>query len=568
MPDIDSLKQQYFVQPGDEELPDRPVPPTHEDCLIEPILDAEAYYADLQSEIDDLESGDFLYLAGWLMDLVGFHGGDWGEGAGSSGLLEATDEFELIEGGESLIQVLREKAAAGVDVRVLPWFSWALFRRRDDWVPDIVESQLDSTPLGPYLDVNRANALTVHRLREYEELRKSGCLNFLSHPVGSVHAKLTILGSPDDAIAYTGGLDLSNSRRDNTMHPDAEEDDIDDYLAKIANDEWDEEDDEPSGYHDVQAKLRGAPVQDCYDLFQNMWNEILDLHRGSIYVDFGDQGAGQVRLRTYERSTPEVPDRNLSSPVTGTLHVQTLQTLPVMESLRWMRRLIRHDLSFTEEEAGLFTVESAWKKAIGNASEYLYMEDQYLWSHDILSAVGDRLQAAPDLKVILVVNALNLFGHWAVWKGILEDLPDDEIDRVRVFTREAIMVHSKTTLIDDEWAIIGSANCARRSLYTDFEHSVSILDEADEFVSGYRCDLWGDMFRMEEADRSDLADLDEALYIWNDDWGTDGVGIDRPGSLTDITEDISETDPMAPTQSYYDNLQDPDSRETGGGYLF
>ena len=40
-----------------------------------------------------------------------------------------------------------------------------------------------------------------------------------------------------------------------------------------------------------------------------------------------------------------------------------------------------------------------------------------------------------------------------------------------------LFVHAKTVLVDDQWAVIGSGNCMRRSLYTDLEHGVAFIDE-------------------------------------------------------------------------------------------
>ena len=550
MTDVDDLKDKYFIQADDASPPERPEPPTYEDSSVEALLDGAAYYSDLQAEIDQLESGDFLYLAGWLMDLIGFFSGDWGEGASGSAVFEATDDFALTPDSDPLRIVLREKSEAGVDVRVLPWFSWSLIDRHQS-LPSIIGDELEESRLGAYLDVNRSNALVADNLRGVQALQKSCCLNILSHPVGAVHAKLVVLGDTDDSIAYTGGLDLSESRRDSTMHPDAPENDPD-------ADRW--------GYHDVQAKVRGPAVQDCYDLFRQMWNEILDMWRGKMQVKLGDDTFQTVIVNTYERGTDEVPDRDIGGAIdSSSLHLQSLRTLPVLKSLPLARELVSNDLSFTAEDAGLFTVEHGWLKAIDHATEYLYMEDQYLWSHDIMSAIGSQMQAESSLKVILVGNSFNRVNEWALWEGIVSQLSDDELDRLRVFARDAIMVHSKTTLIDDEWALIGSANCARRSLYTDFEQSYSIIDPDGSFLPDYRCDLWGDNFRMDVDDRSSLANLDEALHIWNDDWGTDSLSVTRPDTLIDVTDQISERDMSGLAESIHDTVRDPDSRETSGG---
>ncbi len=60
--------------------------------------------------------------------------------------------------------------------------------------------------------------------------------------------------------------------------------------------------------------------------------------------------------------------------------------------------------------------------------------------------------------------------------------------------RRNVVVHSKATIIDDHWLFVGSANCMRRSLYTDGEISVGVLDKHDTLAKQARIDLWGGHF--------------------------------------------------------------------------
>jgi phosphatidylserine/phosphatidylglycerophosphate/cardiolipin synthase-like enzyme len=83
-----------------------------------------------------------------------------------------------------------------------------------------------------------------------------------------------------------------------------------------------------------------------------------------------------------------------------------------------------------------------------------------------------------------------------------------------------VMVHTKLTIIDDAWAMIGSANCTRRSLFTDFEHNVAFIDPQGTTVRDLRCRLWAEVFRA--TDPTLFQNLDRALNGWNDAWGTPG----------------------------------------------
>jgi phosphatidylserine/phosphatidylglycerophosphate/cardiolipin synthase-like enzyme len=85
---------------------------------------------------------------------------------------------------------------------------------------------------------------------------------------------------------------------------------------------------------------------------------------------------------------------------------------------------------------------------------------------------------------------------------------------------QGLVVHSKTAIVDDHWALIGSANVTRRSLFTDIEHAVAVLDEDDLFAKEYRKALWAEHFRHPMPD--DFDDLDAALHAWDPTWGVAG----------------------------------------------
>jgi phosphatidylserine/phosphatidylglycerophosphate/cardiolipin synthase-like enzyme len=117
---------------------------------------------------------------------------------------------------------------------------------------------------------------------------------------------------------------------------------------------------------------------------------------------------------------------------------------------------------------------------------------------------------------------------------LIKDIPNVN-DQVAFYERgDGVIVHSKVTIIDDEWTSIGSANCMRRSLYTDGECSIGVLDDSTPpFAKLLRKDLWGEHCGLapdtEDSahPRDVLLDLTSALGIWNATWGAPGVHL-RP----------------------------------------
>jgi phosphatidylserine/phosphatidylglycerophosphate/cardiolipin synthase-like enzyme len=129
--------------------------------------------------------------------------------------------------------------------------------------------------------------------------------------------------------------------------------------------------------------------------------------------------------------------------------------------------------------------------------------------------------------------------------------PDVPASRVTASFRmtQGILVHAKTAIVDDHWAMIGSACVTRRSLFTDIEHAVAVLDEDDLFAKEYRKALWAEHFRHPAPD--DFDDLDAALHAWDPTWGVAGAA---PG--------LPARDPGDPGPPYLDRVPLPLAPDT------
>ncbi len=127
-----------------------------------------------------------------------------------------------------------------------------------------------------------------------------------------------------------------------------------------------------------------------------------------------------------------------------------------------------------------------------------------------------------------------------------------------------LFVHAKTVLVDDQWAVIGSGNCMRRSLYTDLEHGVAFIDEDGTAVRDYRAALMADHFGHDVA--ADFNDVQAALNAWDPSWGTPGGAPPLPPKrLQRLTLPLAEVAFTDARRKHYDMYDDVDSRDDWGG---
>ncbi len=130
-----------------------------------------------------------------------------------------------------------------------------------------------------------------------------------------------------------------------------------------------------------------------------------------------------------------------------------------------------------------------------------------------------------------------------------------------------VTVHAKVYLVDDAWAVIGSANTMRRSLYTDLEHSIAFMDGDGEgrAVRQLRNRLYADHFRHRNPD--DFDDIMVALHAWEPAWGVAGAAPVRPVELEILPLPIEPDSTAGVDGLKYNNFEDADSRQNWGGLL-
>ncbi|MGC3976589.1 MAG: phospholipase D-like domain-containing protein [Nitrospira sp.] len=214
--------------------------------------------------------------------------------------------------------------------------------------------------------------------------------------------------------------------------------------------------------HDVNTDLSGPAVAHVEKTFASVWN-----------------ATGQPMLIPPPKTFPDLP----VTPDGDVASVQVLRTLPGNS----IKRVNPSDEDLPYGETGIL---EAYERAIVNAQRYIYIENQYFTSHEIVDALIARMkdQTKPRLHIILVLNL----------RPDLPGYPDRQIDNVNQLRSAAtagghqlgiytlwsrsekpgsggagnprhydvmpVYVHSKLAIIDDVWATVGSANLDGTSL--------------------------------------------------------------------------------------------------------
>jgi phosphatidylserine/phosphatidylglycerophosphate/cardiolipin synthase-like enzyme len=431
-------------------------------------IDGAAYFTRLHELLSRLGPGDWMYLTDWRIDAT----------------------RELVGPGSELGPLLARLAREGVAIRGLVWRSHTSLLRMN-------------------LDANRALATIVNRaggqLVADQRVRR----------FGSHHQKLLVVHLPNDpgrCIAFVGGIDLSRGRRDGQDHQG------DDDPVRI-----DPRYGPRPPWHDVQLELHGPAVLDVDLTFRERWEDRTPAdHRNPVRAMW--------RRLSHEPRRRELLLRRPLPPPVGEAAVQVLRTYPARHRV----------IPFAPD--GERSVARAWQKALRRARALVYVEDQYLWGTLVAEELAAALRARPELRMIVVVPRHpdrdgRIYGRAAraaQWRAI-QRLQTAGGDRVAVYDLEneqgtPIYVHAKLTVVDDVWALVGSANLNRRSWTHDSEVACAVVDGqldrrppvdpgglgdgARVFARELRLRLWREHLGRADGGDADLLDPIAGFETW------------------------------------------------------
>jgi phospholipase D1/2 len=360
------------------------------------LVDAGAYFGAVRSAL--LQAQHSVFIIGWDLDsrtrLVGE------DCAPDDGWPETLREF--------LTQLVRERR--GLTVYLLAWDFAVLYALEREPFPSLT------------LGWN-----TPSRVR----FRLDNVL-----PVGASHHQKIIV--VDDALAFSGGLDVTIRRWDTCQHH------IDDPHRL-----------DPSGqpyrpFHDVQMAVDGDAARALAELAHQRWERAT-----------GERIAVKPKGTPWSDVTPDFTDSEIA----------IARTVPEYAGQQEVRE-----------------VETLFCDMIANAECAIYVENQFLTCVPIAKALAKRLNEVPELEVVLVaphtpdtwLESHTMRNGRIRFRRLLEEA--GVMDRVRLVCPEVrdgarsthTMVHSKVMIIDDRLLRIGSANLNNRSMGTDTECDLAI----------------------------------------------------------------------------------------------
>jgi phosphatidylserine/phosphatidylglycerophosphate/cardiolipin synthase-like enzyme len=239
----------------------------------------------------------------------------------------------------------------------------------------------------------------------------------------------------DGAIAFVGGIDLTSMAGDRYDGPHGEGDEL--------------------GWHDAAARLRGPAVADVAAHFAMRWEVTTGQH-------------------LEQAGTPSAA---------GTSRVQVVRTVP--------------ENTYPPLAGGEFSILQAYVGALRTAHRFIYIENQFLWSAEIVALLRRKLLAPPsdDFRVCVVLPMRPNNGNDDTRGQLAVLIEADRHRRLLVATigppgrqRPPVYVHAKVAVVDDRWLTVGSANLNEHSLFNDTE--MNIVTDDPGLAVNVRERLW------------------------------------------------------------------------------
>lgn len=416
---------------------------------VTPYIDGDAYFDALHTDLGALTAGDLYYFTAW----------------------RATPQMPLkpdLGVTPTYGDRLTAGITAGADVKGIMWYATG------QYIPGFADHALE-------------NIGTINLLGAGGTQR--GILdNRTRGATGSHHQKTSIVLRAGAYKAYVGGIDIAPDRWDVPGHA------VRNYPYKTPA-SWTATNHRPKegfeAWHDVQCGIQGAAVAQVYENFAQRWN---CTNRPHSYP--GTPGGS--------RPTP-IPATIATGASIGTHHVQLLRTLPCKSIHSFL-------------PGGEQTIRLAYENAISKAEHYIYIEDQYAWDCTLVNLL--IAAARRGVKVILMLankydvaqlEEQHCFLRYTQFLDRIRAGAGPQASNVLVYHLKQtgsgadIYIHSKLMIVDDCYAVIGSANINHRSHTNDSELSIAVVDQATvsvpingatttvcQFAHELRTALWGE----------------------------------------------------------------------------
>jgi len=156
---------------------------------------------------------------------------------------------------------------------------------------------------------------------------------------------------------------------------------------------------------------------------------------------------------------------------------------------------------YKSEPKGDFRIVESYLRALRSAEQFVYLENQFLWSPEIEAALAGKLASPPndDFRVLVVLPAKPSTGADDT-RGVLAELIAADAGAGRLlacalYARSGdqsapVYVHAKVGIVDDRWLTLGSANLNEHSLFNDTE--LNLVTQDPRVAREVRKRLWSE----------------------------------------------------------------------------
>ncbi len=380
----------------------------------------------------------------------------------------------------------------------------------DDWE---VVMQSNETSIAPYEDFDAPEIVVDYgvRLKGWPEFTnrvfaplgpEADEARGLALPIASYHQKLITI---DTSAAYVGGMNTKGTDWDTLEHGvfEPRRMDFDSDLEDRAAVEAGEERSDLMPRKDYGVRVQGALVGDVDALLSQRWNQAID---------------DGVPLSEYAQ--PFAPALTPEGSGPGLL-AQLQLTLPAPAPER--------------------SILEGLQRALRQAQDYIYIEDQYWRSPLLNEVILEVLLERPQVQLMVVTQAMSSADPAAYWTVQTDALYKDQVPdqyrtlQVNSFDIEFVdglfgdyvqdhlwgmSLHSKLVIIDDVYLSVGSANRNNRGLLYEGEANIAVLDAA--WVREQRVRIFANMLGparsagLETATASEVFEAFEEAAAWNE----------------------------------------------------
>jgi phosphatidylserine/phosphatidylglycerophosphate/cardiolipin synthase-like enzyme len=427
---------------------------------VEFLIDGRETFKNIVSSIEKAKtSNHYIYILGWMLDI----------------------DFPLIERGGSrttTLYNLLKSVPREVEIRILVYANFTKFHmeksilERLRQLPNVMiffDYDTYSHPQKPEFISNMSRIVldNVRQLKStldeidkiqnekskketlpngyfYEERTFANIvIRCNTQNIGSHHDKVVIVKGESGLVAFCGGIDINRNRF--------------------------------NGYHDIQCKVEQGPAaHQILNKFKIRWKNHRDAKK------FPLRGENELEIKS---------------------------------SYSDARQLVKVVGTYNDPYSNYrdHSLKESYFKIISNAERYIYIEDQYMVNLDVAKSLNQKIKKSPGFKkLILMVQDLQESSDILIPKKKRDKFKQQLEDGLKPLEKEKIGwfminsnnakklgyhpgLHAKTLIVDDEIAIIGSANVNQRSFTHDSETSLVIFDpvyEKDTFAKRLRISSW------------------------------------------------------------------------------